>query len=282
MKNKSSGLRSLLNLSLLLIGMITMTSCWYQKIEPGSVGIKVNQWGGDRGVMDATECTGFVWYFPPKYDIYSMQTTVQHKEYKDKDAFVVNSKDGAEFPVSPILNYSVRADRAVEIFKTYKKELSELEDGFIKVAVYDAFRLAANSFTADSLIRSRELFEHRVRTILETTLTENGFIINQFTSNLRYPDSFKAAIEAKNAAVQNAQRADNEVKLAEANAKIAVAKATGEAQSLIIQARADAEANRLRQQSLTSTLIQQQFIEKWNGVLPQYGTTPQIFKQITN
>jgi hypothetical protein len=51
---------------------------------------------------------------------------------------------------------------------------------------------------------------------------------------------------------------------------------------LIIQAKAEAEANRLRQQSLTELLVQQQFIEKWDGKLPVYGTAPALIKNITD
>jgi regulator of protease activity HflC (stomatin/prohibitin superfamily) len=74
---------------------------------------------------------------------------------------------------------------------------------------------------------------------------------------------------------------ENQLRAAEAQAKIQVATAEGKAQSLIIQAKADAEANRLRQQSLTTLLVQQQFIEKWNGALPTYGAVPQLMKSIT-
>jgi regulator of protease activity HflC (stomatin/prohibitin superfamily) len=272
-KIKSTILFSLLGLS------VALTSC--TSISPGSVGVKVNQWGSDKGVMEATECTGTILYNPFKYDIYEFPTTIQHKEYIEDESFVVNSKDGAEFHVSPIINYSVRPNMVVTVFKTYKKELSELEGGFIKVAVFDAFRIATNSFTSDSLISNRGKYESLVRKLLDNELIKNGFIISQFTSNLTYPETFKKAIEAKNAMVQQAQQAENQVRLSEANAKIQVAKAEGNAQSLIIQAKADAEANRLRQQSLTTLLVQQQFIEKWDGALPTYGTTPQLFKDIT-
>jgi len=261
-----------------LIMLISLASC--TTIPPGSVGIKVNQFGTEKGVMDATECTGWVWYAPWKYDIYSFQTTIQHKSYDGENSFIVNSKDGAEFHVAPIINYSVKPDKVVEVFKTWKKELPDLEEGYIKVAVYDAFRIATNSFKSDSLISNRDTYELKVRQILEKELSKY-FIIQQFTSNLNYPESFKLAIESKNAMVQQAQKAENEVKLAEAQAKIAMAEAQGRANSLLIQARADAEANRLRQQSLTPTLIQQQFIEKWNGTLPQYGQVPQLFRGIT-
>lgn len=258
---------------------LTIQSC--TRIAPGSVGIKVNQFGTDKGVMDATECTGTVWYNPISYDIYEFPTTIQHKEYSGNEAFIVNSKDGAEFHVSPIINYQVRPEKVVEVFKKYKKELPDLEVGFIKTAVYDAFRIATNSFTSDSLIGNRQKYEVLVRQLLDKELIENGFNISQFTSNLSYPETFKTAIESKNAMIQKAQQADNEVKLAQANANIQIAKAEGSAKSLIIQAQADAQANKLRQQSLTSLLIQQQFIEKWDGQLPTYGTTPQLFKDIT-
>jgi len=264
----------------LTIGLLLLlTQC--TTIPPGSIGIKVNQWGTEKGVMDATECTGYVWYNPMKYDIYEMQTTIQHKEYEGEEGFVVNAKGGAEFHVNPIINYYVRPDQAVDVFKKYKKELRELEQGFIKVAVYDAFRIATNDFTADSLVNNRALFETRVRSILDKELNSNGFIISQFTSNLTYPDVFKKSIESKNAMVQQAQQAENQVKLAEANAKIAIANAEGAAKSLLVQARAESEANRLRQQSLTQLLVQQQLLEKWDGRLPVYGQVPTIFKTIT-
>jgi regulator of protease activity HflC (stomatin/prohibitin superfamily) len=130
------------------------------------------------------------------------------------------------------------------------------------------------------LISNREGFEGRVRGILEKQLNAEGFIIQQFTSNLEYPKTFVDAINAKNNAVQQALKAENDVKTAEANAKIKVATAEGNANALIVQAKAEAEANRLKQSTLTPLLIQQQFIEKWDGRLPVYGQVPQLFKDI--
>ena len=62
--------------------------------------------------------------------------------------------------------------------------------------------------------------------------------------------------------------AENQVKTAEAQAKIKIAQAEGNAQALLTNARAEAESNRLRQQTLTPMLLQQMWIEKWDGVLP--------------
>ena len=65
-----------------------------------------------------------------------------------------------------------------------------------------------------------------------------------------------------------------------AEAKIKVATAEGNAQALLTQAKAEAEANRMKQATLTPLLIQQQYIDKWNGVLPVYGQVPQLFKSV--
>jgi regulator of protease activity HflC (stomatin/prohibitin superfamily) len=251
-----------------------------ERIDAGHVGVKVNLYGDNKGVSDVTEVTGIVFYNPFTHNIYEFPTFIQHKEYTGENSFVVNSKDGSEFHVSPIVNYSVKREKVPYIFAKYRRSLEQIEEGFLKTAVYDAFRLATNKYTADELISNRAQFEIEVRRLLEGQLLNEGFIVNQFTSNLIYPESFKNAINAKNNAVQAALRAENEVKTAEAQAKIKVATAEGNASALLVQAKAEAEANKLKQQTLTPLLIQQQYIEKWNGVLPTYGQVPQLFKNI--
>ena len=260
--------RILVVLGLVVLLVVGVFSC--ERIDAGHVGVKVNLYGSGKGVSDVTECTGLVFYNPMSTKIYEFPTYIQHKEYKKSEdgdnSFIVNSKDGSEFSVSPIMNYSVQ--RVPAIFAKYRRSLPEIEEGFLKTAVYDAFRLAANKYTADGLISNREVFEIEVRRILVSQLQKEGFILNQFTSNLIYPDSFKKAINAKNNAVQSALMAENKVKQAEAEAKIKVATANGNAEALLANARAEAESNRLRQQTLTPMLIQQQWIEKWKGNVP--------------
>ena len=268
-----------MNRILVVVGLVVaifvgVSSC--ERIDAGHVGVKVNMYGSGKGVNDITECTGMVFYNPITTKIYEFPTFIQHKEYKEENSFVVNSKDGSEFSVSPIMNYSVQREKVPAIFAKYRRSLGEIEEGFLKTAVYDAFRLAANKYTADGLISNREVFEVEVRRILVAQLQKEGFILNQFTSNLIYPDSFKKAINAKNNAVQAALMAENKVKQAEAEAKIKVATANGNAEALLANARAEAESNRLRQQTLTPMLLQQQWIEAWRrggSQVPQYITS---------
>ena len=77
-------------------------------------------------------------------------------------------------------------------------------------------------------------------------------------------------IDAKNRAVQAALKAENEVKEAEANAKIEVAKAEGNAKAMKIKADAEAYYNRTIAQSLSPMIVQEDWIEKWDGKLPTF------------
>jgi regulator of protease activity HflC (stomatin/prohibitin superfamily) len=266
---------SILGLILLLV---LFNSC--ERIDAGHVGVKVNQYGDNKGVDDVIAVTGTVFYNPLTSTIYEFPTFIQHKEYTGENSFIVNSKDGSEFNVSPIMNYSVQRDKVPAIFSKYRRPLEDIEEGFLKTSVYDAFRLATNKYTADELISNRAIFEIEVRRLLDGQLLKEGFVINQFTSNLIYPETFKKSIEAKNNAVQAALRAENEVKTAEARAKIKVATAEGNAQAMLTSAKAEAESNRMKQVTLTPLLLQLEYINKWDGKLPVYGTVPQMFKNV--
>jgi regulator of protease activity HflC (stomatin/prohibitin superfamily) len=258
--------------------VVLFNSC--ERVDAGHVGVKVNLYGDNKGVDDVVAVTGMVFYNPITTRIYEFPTYIQHKEYKGENSFIVNSKDGSEFNVSPIMNYSVQRDKVPAIFSKYRRPLEDIEEGFLKTAVYDAFRLATNKYTADELISNRAIFEIEVRRLLDGQLLKEGFTINQFTSNLIYPETFKRSIEAKNNAVQAALRAENEVKTAEAQAKIKVATAEGNAQAMLTSAKAEAESNRMKQVTLTPLLLQLEYINKWDGKLPVYGTVPQMFKNI--
>ena len=243
-----------------------------ERIDAGHVGIKVNLLGTGKGVDNATEVTGWVFYNRFTTKIVEFPTFMQHKEYRKSEdgdnSFVVNSKDGSEFHVSPLINYSVEREKVPYIFTKYRVELNAIEDGFLKTTIYDAFRMTANSYTAEELISNRQTFETKVRATLDASLLKEGFVISQLTSNLIYPETFKRAIEAKNNAVQTALTAENQVKTAEAQAKIKVATAAGNAQAMLTAAKAEAEANRMKQVTLTPLLLQLEWINKWNGELP--------------
>ena len=141
----------------------------------------------------------------------------------------------------------------------------------MKTCIYDAYRLCANNYTADELMSQRAKFESEVRAMLDKSLGDEGFFVREFTSKIDPPKSLRETIDAKNAAVQAALRAENLVKEAEANAQIKIANARGEAEATKIQADGEAYYNRTVAASLNELLVRQYAIEKWNGELPTYS-----------
>jgi regulator of protease activity HflC (stomatin/prohibitin superfamily) len=236
------------------------------RINAGHEGILVKQYGTDKGVQDVVLVTGRVWLNPFTEDVFEFPIFVQTADY---DAFTVNAKDGSVFTVDPTISYYIISGSSPHIFKKYRKPIQEITETTLLNYVKDAFRIQMNKYSTDELISNRQQFETEVQQTLDNTLGKDGFKLEQLTSGLQYPEAIVMAIDAKNKAVQQAMQVENELKVAEAQAK-----------KKIVEAEADAKANELRQKTLTPLLIQQQFIEKWDGRTPLYGNSPVMFKQI--
>jgi len=237
----------------------------FENIDAGNVGIRINLYGTDKGVDNITLVTGRVWYNAWTTKIIEFPTFTQSVDY---DSFVITTKDAAEFKVDPKLNYHINPDKVPQIYRQYRRPLAEIQQGFMKNTIYDAYRIVANSFSSDSVMSNREAFEDRVQNVLTKTLGKDGFIYDQLTSAITPPPSLRQMIDEKNTSIQARLKAENMAKQAEAEAKVIIARAEGQAKATLIKARAEAEANQLRQKTLTPLLIQQEWVSKWNGVLP--------------
>ena len=236
------------------------------RIEAGYEGILVKQYGSNKGVQDASLVTGRVWYNPWTEDVEQYATFVQTVDY---EAFDVNAKDGSTFTVDPTLSFNIQSGNSPRIFVKYRKSLEEVSKTTILNYVKDAFRLQMNKYTTDEIVSNREKFESDVQKTLADVLDKEGFHLEQLTSGLNYPQTIVDAVNSKNKAVQEAMKVENELRVAEAQAK-----------KLLVQAEAEKQANELKQRSLTPLLIQQQFIEKWDGKTPLYGNSPTFFKNV--
>lgn len=237
------------------------------RVDSSEVGVKFNKLSlTDQGTLDATAVTGYVFYCPITTDVFKYETYVQRVDYSP---FTVTTRDAAIFTMDPTMAYYLNRNKAVDVFFKYRRSLRDIEEGYMRTVIYDAYRITANSYTSDELMANRATFEAQVRQMLDSTLTIEGFIVTEFTSQITPPESLRQMIEAKNAAVQAALKAENEVKEAEANAKIAVAKAEGEAKAMKIKADAEAYYNRTIAASLSPLIVQEDWIEKWDGKLPQ-------------
>lgn len=253
-----------------LVVLIILTNC-VTVVDSACIGIKFHKWDSNNNVKGTvTEtCKGWVFYNPISTDIFTYPIFIQRKNY---EAFNVNAKDASVFSMDPTIAYRIDPGKACDIFVKYRKGIQDLEAGYIRTCIYEAYRTCANKYTSDSLMSSRASFEADVRARLENSLMKEGFIVEEFTSQITPPKSLSDMIDSKNRAVQAALKAENEVKEAEATSKIAIAKAKGSAEATRIKADAEAYYNKTIAASLSPLIIQEDWIEKWDGKLPETMT----------
>ena len=249
--------------------MFNLSSCACTVIDNSEVGMKFKKFSlTDQGELKTEAASGYVFYNPITTSVFTYKTNVQRVDYTP---FTVTTKDAAIFTMDPTLAYRIIRDKAAYIFTKYRKPLKDLEEGYIRTCIYDAYRITANNYTADELMSSRAKFESEVREMLNKSLGEEGFVVEEFTSAITPPESLSRMINEKNLAVQESLKAENLVKEAEAKAKIAIAEARGKAEAMKIEADGEAYYNRTVAASLNALLVQQYAIEKWNGELPTYS-----------
>lgn len=246
--------------------ILSMASC-VERIDAGHEGIKVNLYGSNKGVDDAVLVTGAVWYNPLTEKVYEYPTYVQTVDY---EPFTINAKDGSEFTVDPTISLKIIDGQSPAVFRKYRKELNDIINSTLYNYVKDAFRIQLNQFSTDYIVSNRDSIERAIESYLSKSLAKENFQLEQLTSGLKYPKTIVEAVDAKNRAIQEAQKAQNELEVVKA-----------EAEKILVKARAEKEANELRTQALTSAILEQMWIDKWDGKLPVYGEVPTMFKDIS-
>ena len=254
-----------ITLTVLLVLLVGIVSCT-KMVDNSEIGIKFKKFSlTEQGELVSTQVLGLTFYNPITTKIFTYPVYIQRVDYQP---FTVTTKDAAVFSMDPLLAYQLDRTKASYVFNKYRRSLPEIEQGYMRTCIYDAYRICANNYTSDELMGNRARFEQEVRSMLEKSLGDEGFKVSEFTSQITPPQSLSAAIEAKNQAIQEALKAENLVKQAEANAQIAIAKARGEAEATKVKADAEAYYNRTIAASLSPMIVQEDWIEKWDGKLP--------------
>ena len=210
---------------ILVIALMAMLMWNCSRIDAGHEGMKVNLYGSNRGIDDVNLVTGWVWYNPFTTKVYEYPTFVQTVDY---EPFSINAKDGSEFIVDPTISLKVVDGNSPVIFKKYRRSLDEIIKQTLYNYVKDAFRVELNSFTTDEIVSNRAMFEENLEKSLRETLSREGFQLEQLTSGLKYPESIVLAVNNKNKAIQEAMTAENQLKVAQAEAAKLIASAEGE------------------------------------------------------
>lgn len=157
------------------------------------------------------------------------------------------------------LNYHIDPAKVASL---YQEIGIEYHDRVIKPAIQESVKASTSQFTAEELITKRAVVKEDIKTKLKTRLTPLYILIDDFSIvDFNFSEQFNNAIEAKQTAVQQALKAENDLRRIEIEAKQKIATAKADAESIRIQGEALKE---------NQNLVQLKLAEKWNGVLPMY------------
>lgn len=265
-----------------LIVMATMLSgCMAcTTVPPGNVGIKVNLWGENRGVQDLEIVTGRVVYNAITEDVVvfptHMQTVSWTRDVNEGNAIdesiTFNSEEGTVINADVTVSFSISPEAVDDLYIEFRQVPGEIMDGYVRNRVRDIL----NAETSDMAVidiygeQKQELLDD-VLARLRSEFDRRGVMFDSigFVGALRLPPDVSRAIDQRIQAQQAAERAVSVTRQRQEEARQTAAQASGEAARIIIEAEAQAEANRVVSESLTPTLILWETIESWNGVTPQ-------------
>jgi prohibitin 2 len=223
--------------ALILLSVPTLSGC-FGTIEVGERGVKVAQ-----GVVSPNLLKeGFYTYNPfleRVEDFVIRQTTVALETQ-------VQTRDMQTVSMDLSVTYKIPDVSVIPIFKDYQGDAFET---LLKPKLLDALKSSASKFTAYELISKRDIV--RENTLLGLRDKIDGLILVEslmFTGT-KFSEKLQEAIEEKQKAEIEEATARNRVNVERANA-----------QALTLRAKA------LRS---NPALIQEKFLEKWDGKMPQ-------------
>jgi len=246
----------------LIIGMINPITV--ERIDVGNVGLKVNNTGDERGVSKTAYVTGWVFYNNWLSRIKEFPVTQQHIDYEETS---IITRGGFQAIIKPSFNWSVNPGNAADMYQNLKQDVDQIKDTWLKNAIIGAVNDIANLYTVDSIFNHRAEFEADIVKECNKRVSK-WFNVSQLRTNIVPPKEITQAINAKTAAVQEAQAAIQQKIVAEAQAQTQIAKAKGDSAQAVISASGRAEAVRKEQQYLTPMYIDYIRVQRWDGKYP--------------
>ena len=219
-------------------------------IESGEVGLKV-RFGK---IVDSSLNEGLNLKVPYIEQIKKVNIKVQKSEITVESS----TKDMQTIMTTIAVNYRVDSKKASNLYRTVG---NNYEITVLEPAIKESIKSAIAKYNAEEITTKRSEVSGNCLTELQKKVEKYGIIVEDFNlTDFSFSAEYTKAIEEKQVAEQKLQK----TKL--------------EAEAKVIEAEATKKANDLLKQSLTDELIAKQFIEKWDGKLPETYAGGDILK----
>lgn len=218
----------------------------FRVIGAGEIGIVTR-----LGEVNRVAESGLMLKIPFIEGVVRMDTRIQKKEAKSSAV----TKDLQDVEATLALNFSINKEVAINL---YKEVGVNYETNIIEPVLHESFKAGTAKYTAEGLITNRSEAKEAILAVVKERLEGYGVtVVDLNITNLDFSQAFNQAIEEKAVAQQQVEKAKQDLE----RTKV-------EAEQKIAEAQAEAEAQRLQQQTLTDLMVKKMWIEKWNGSLP--------------
>ena len=253
-KSAKSILKLIIPIIILVILLTVVIIDGYVIVEPGYRGVIVTLGKVSPKVLDE----GFHFKLPFIQEIIPMDVKVQ----KDQSEETASSKDLQTVKAIIAVNYRLNPEMVHKLYEDLRLSYKEI---IVEPAIAESLKSVTAQFTAEELISKRSEVSSKVKEALGKKLSNYYMILNEINiTEFKFSDEFNAAIEQKQIAEQQALKANLDLQ------RIRI-----EAQQLIEQAKAQAEALKIQKDVVTPELVelrkveaQLEAIKKWDGKLP--------------
>ena len=212
--------------------------------------------------------------------------TMDNREQRRTFQLEAFSKDIQQVDVQGSVNYNIDKSTAMNLYKDVGVGYADI---LIGPRVQEDIKIVIAKYTAENLVENRQRMSDEIFELLKTELAPKGInIISLAIENVDFTDAFESAVEAKQVATQEKQKAKTQQEqqtmeaeqkaerdriAAQAAADVQKIEADAAAYAIRVNAEAEAEANKKVAESLTEALIRYTEIHQWNGQLPTYMGT---------
>lgn len=251
-------------LMIVLLTVVAFSSC--ERVAPNFVGVLMEDWG-KNGKSDFTIVQGRVSTVAPGTELFQVPLFDQRGQWDEP--MHLKAADNTEFTAKPTYSYKVIRERAIDIVFDNKHIgsgegfMRSLEDNILEPRIRDLIKEESRKYKTDSLMADGGslMFEKRVEKIVEEEFEKRGLQLISFSSQLEFSQKVKDKIDSRNEVNTNLSVLDQQ---------IAEQKKRNELEELKTQQAI------IKSRGLTKEILQQQFIEKWDGKTPLYGALPQF------
>lgn len=253
-----------------IVGVVILVAILFSgaNVAPGYVGVV-----GDLSGINQTQTPlpqGFHPVTPFVTHIESVSVQPQNHTFKEVGAA---SKELQNVYVDGGVNYHVDAKDAPKL--VIAGGVDAIVSKVFDPAFQDYIKTVVPTYGVEEILPNRDGIRATVKQKLSEKASPYGIIVDDvFLTNIHFDADYTKAIEAKQVAQQNLEKAKIDAQTAAATAK-------GQADAVVAQAEGDAKANALRQQGLTPNLIEWLIVNKWNGVLPTTSGVGGVFANVT-